>query len=117
MDKSDGHAAFAHSTRYSFDGVMAGVPGAENAWQARLQRERMAIEFPGGEVTSCAEIAAWIPLEFHWQPRRAGIGADYPKQGIGFVPEYFLRLIGRLPANLNSFDVIFTVLANNLCKE
>jgi hypothetical protein len=23
MDKSDGHAAFAHSTRRSFDGVMA----------------------------------------------------------------------------------------------
>src|SRR5271163_2037740 len=108
MDKSNGHAAFAHSTRYSFDGVMACVPGAEDAWQARLQRERLAIEFPGGEVASCAEIAAWIPLEFNGQPRCAGIGADHHKQGIGFVAENLLRLMRRLHADLNSLQVIFT---------
>ena len=54
MDEGDGHAAFAHSTRYSFDGVMARVPGAEDAGQVRLQRERVAIEFPGSEVASGA---------------------------------------------------------------
>src|SRR5271163_3478027 len=116
MDKSDGHAAFADSTRYSLDGVIARVPGAEDAWQARLQREWLAIEFPGGEVASCAKIAAWIPLEFHWQPRRAGIGSDHHKQGIGFVAENLLRLMRRLHANLNSFKVIFPVRRNNLRK-
>ena len=95
MDKRDGHTAFAHATRYSLDRVMARVPGAEDAWQARLQRERLAIEFPGGEFASCASIAAWIPLDFNWQPRRAGIGADHHKQGIGFVAENFLRLMRR----------------------
>ena len=50
MDEGDSHAAFTHSTRYSLDGVVARVAGAEDAWQARLQRERVAIEFPGSEV-------------------------------------------------------------------
>src|ERR1700733_10992251 len=95
---------------------MARVPGAEDAWQARLQRERLAIGFPCGEVASCTEIAAWIPLEFHWQPRRAGIGADHHKQGIAFVAEYLLPLMRRLHANLNSLQVIFTVRRNNLRK-
>ena len=63
MDKGDGHATLAHSTRYSFNGVMANISGAEHAWQACLQRERVAIEFPGSKVASCAEKAAWIPLE------------------------------------------------------
>ena len=36
MDKSDGHAAFAHATRYSFDGVMAHVAGREHAREAGL---------------------------------------------------------------------------------
>jgi hypothetical protein len=43
MDEGDGHAAFAHSTGYSFDGVMARVAGAEDAWQAGLQRERVVV--------------------------------------------------------------------------
>jgi hypothetical protein len=53
-NEGDGHAAFARSTRYSFDGIVACVAGAEDAWQARLQRERVAIEFPGSKVASCA---------------------------------------------------------------
>src|SRR5580658_4035213 len=116
MDKSDGHAAFAHATLYSFDGVMAYISGTEHARQAGLQRKRVAIEFPGGEVAPGAKIAAWISLEFNWQPRRAGIGADHHKQGIGFVAENLLRLMRRLHANLNSFQVVFTVNRNNLDK-
>jgi hypothetical protein len=38
MNESDGHAAFAHSTRYSFDGVMPHVTSREHARQAGLQR-------------------------------------------------------------------------------
>jgi hypothetical protein len=68
MDKSDGHAAFAHSTRYSFNGVMANVTGAEHARQAGLQWKRVAAEFPGGEVAPGADIAAWIPLQISWEP-------------------------------------------------
>ena len=66
MDKSDGHAAFAYSTRYSFDGVMAYVSGAEHPRQAGLQRKRVAIEFPGGEVAPGADVAAWVPLQIAW---------------------------------------------------
>lgn len=66
MDEGDGHAAFAHAARNAFDGVMARVPGAEDARQAGLQRKRMAIECAGGEVTPGANIAAWIPLQIVW---------------------------------------------------
>ena len=66
MDKRDGHAAFAHATRYSFDGVVAYVTRAEHARQAGLQGKWMAIEFPGGEVAPSANIAAWIPLQIIW---------------------------------------------------
>jgi len=37
MNESDGHAAFAHSTRYSFDGVMPHVTSREHAREAGLQ--------------------------------------------------------------------------------
>ena len=77
-----------------------------NGWRSSLQ-----------EVSaSSAEIAAWIPLEFNWQPRRAGIGPDHHKQGIGFVAANLLHLMRRLHANLNSFQVIFAVDRNNLRK-
>jgi hypothetical protein len=68
---------------------MARVAGAEDAWQARLQREQVAIEFSGSEVASSAKIAACIPLEFHWQPRRAGIG---------FVAQNLFLIMRRLHA-------------------
>jgi len=74
------------------------------------------VEFPGSEVASCAEIAAWIPLEFHWQPRRAGIGADHHKQGIGFASENLIRLLRRLQSNLNPFQMIFTGCRDDLRK-
>ena len=45
MDKSCGHAAVAHSTRYSFDGVIAHVTGREHIREAGLQRKWLAIEF------------------------------------------------------------------------
>ena len=68
MDEGDGHAAFAHSTRYPFDGVMAYVTRREHAGQAGLQWKRVAAEFPGGEVAPGADIAAWIPLQISWEP-------------------------------------------------
>ena len=68
MDEGNGHAAFAHSTRYSLDGVMTHIAGAEQTRQAGLQRKRVAIEFPGGEVAPGADIAAWIPLQISWEP-------------------------------------------------
>ena len=63
MDKGDGHTAFAHATGYSFDGVMAYVSGAEHARQAGLERKWVTIEFPGGEIAPCANIAARIALQ------------------------------------------------------
>ncbi len=66
MDKRDGHAALAHATRYSLDGVVAHVTSREHARQAGLQGKWMAIEFPGGEVASRANIAAWIALQIAW---------------------------------------------------
>jgi hypothetical protein len=66
VDEGDGHAAFAHSTRYSFDRVMAHVTRCEHTRQAGLQGKWMAIEFPGGEVAPGADIAAWIPLQIAW---------------------------------------------------
>ncbi len=67
-DKSEGHAAFAHPTRYTLDGVMARVTGREHARQAGLQRKRVTIEFSGGEVAPGADIATRIPLQFARQP-------------------------------------------------
>ena len=65
MDKSDGHAAFAHSTQYSLDGVMTHIPGENtpgrlvsngNGWRSISRWSARA---------RCRD-SRWIRLQFAW---------------------------------------------------
>ena len=76
MDESDGHAALAHSTRHSFDGVVAHVTSREHARQAGLQGKWMAIEFPGGEV---APMPAPHGYPANWSGIHAAISQTRPQ--------------------------------------
>jgi len=57
MDQLDSHRALTHGRRHSLDGPMPHVAGDEDARQARLKEERIAIKRPA--IGARAGRGAW----------------------------------------------------------
>src|SRR3984885_3978656 len=68
MDERDRHTAFAHTAGDTFDRTVTNVAGAKYARKARLQRKRLSIKRPRGQVSSGVNIAFGITLEGRWKP-------------------------------------------------
>jgi hypothetical protein len=62
MDERDRHAAFAHAAGYPLDRTVTHVARAEYARKARLERKRLPIKTPRGQVSSGVNIALGIAL-------------------------------------------------------
>ena len=68
MDEGDRHAAFAYTAGYPLDRTVTDVAGAKYAWKARLERKRVAIKRPPGQVSSGVNIALGIALQSWRKP-------------------------------------------------
>src|ERR1700677_979708 len=83
MDERDRHAAFAHTAGHAFDRTVTNVASAKYTRKACLQRKRLSIKRPRGQVSSGVNIAFGITLQGRWKPGCVRGRADHQQQCIG----------------------------------
>ena len=77
VDEGDRNAAFPDAAGDAFDGAVTNVAGAEDAGDAGFEGEGLAVEGPGGEVATGADVAAGVALDPGWQPVGLGDSTDH----------------------------------------
>jgi hypothetical protein len=114
VDEGDGHAAFAYAAGDAFDGAVADVAGAEDAWEVGFEGEGFAVERPGGEVAAGADVALGVAFEFGGEPARVGGGADHEEECVAVAGLGELFAVGWPRGGGDAVQVVFAFDAGDL---
>ena len=95
VDERDRHAALSDGGGDALHRAEADVAAGEDAWDARLEQERIALELPpvgDAEIRAREHIAAGIERDLLRKPAGLGVGADEDVEPAGLVAARLARL-------------------------